>query len=121
MYLAPCSAIANVCMIIALVISYYYSSRDLPPISERNYFPVTIDRLPLFFGNAISAFEGIALVLPLENAMKKPGNFSKRLGVLNVGMVLVTTIFISFGTLGYWQYGEATQPSLTLNLPENEK
>jgi proton-coupled amino acid transporter len=52
--------------------------------------------------------------------MKTPRNFSKFLGVLNVGMVFVTAIFISFGAIGYWKYGEETEGSLTLNLPTNE-
>jgi proton-coupled amino acid transporter len=119
-YLAPCSLVANACMITGLVISYYYSSQDLPHISERNYFPPSIRTLPLFFGTAIFAFEGIALVLPLKNAMKQPKNFSMALGVLNIGMVLVSGIFISFGFMGYYKYGEDTAASLTLNLPINE-
>lgn len=117
---APCSAIANVCMITGLIISYYYSAQDLPPITERHFVPQNLHQLPLFFGTAIFAFEGIALVLPLQNAMKKPQQFSKLYGVLNVGMVIVTAIYISFGAIGYWKYGEDTEGSLTLNLPTNE-
>lgn len=74
----------------------------------------------MFFGTAMFAFEGIAVVLPLQNAMKKPKNFSSFFGVLNVGMVFVTVIYISFGAIGYWKYGEETEASLTLNLPTNE-
>ena len=107
-------------MITGLIISYYYASQDLPPITERNFTPQNLHQLPLFFGTAIFAFEGIALVLPLQNAMKNPQQFSKLYGVLNVGMVFVTGIFISFGAIGYWKYGEATEGSLTLNLPTNE-
>jgi solute carrier family 36 (proton-coupled amino acid transporter) len=107
-------------MLTGLVISYYYSSQDLPHISERNLLPPNLHSLPLFFGTAIFAFEGIAVVLPLQNAMKKPKNFSRRLGVLNVGVFFATVIYISFGAIGYWKYGEATEGSLTLNLPTNE-
>lgn len=52
--------------------------------------------------------------------MKKPQSFSKPLGVLNIGMVFVSGIFISFGAVGYWKYGEDTAASLTLNLPIEE-
>lgn len=107
-------------MITGLTISYYYSSQDLPPITTRDFIPSDFRTLPLFFGTTIFAFEGIALVLPLKNAMKEPQSFSKVFGVLNVGMVFVSGIFISFGAIGYWKYGEDTAPSLTLNLPIDE-
>jgi solute carrier family 36 (proton-coupled amino acid transporter) len=108
-------------MITGLVICYYYSAQDLPAITERNFIaPNLLHSLPLFFGTVIFAFEGISLVLPLQNAMKKPENFSAVVGVLNVGMVFVTGIYVSFGAIGYWKYGEATEGSLTLNLPTDE-
>lgn len=52
--------------------------------------------------------------------MKKPSNFSNTFGVLNVGMCLITAIFVSFGFIGYLKYGENTKGSLTLNLPEDQ-
>ena len=93
--------------------------QDLTNFRERN-FTSSLHQLPLFFGTAIFAFEGIALVLPLQNSMKIPRDFSKCFGVLNVGMVFVTFIFLSFGGIGYWKYGEDTQGSLTLNLPMDQ-
>lgn len=121
-FAAPFSGVANVCMITGLVISFYYASQDLPNLSERDFLPSDISRLPLFFGTAIFAFEGISLVLPLQNAMREPHKFSNITGVLNIGMSIVTLIFISFGMIGYWKYGEQTMGSLTLNLnsPQQE-
>jgi solute carrier family 36 (proton-coupled amino acid transporter) len=107
-------------MITGLVISFYYASQDLPNLNERDFLPSDISTLPLCFATAIFAFEGISLVLPLQNAMKEPHKFSKVTGVLNVGMTLVTIIFISFGMIGYWKYGDKTEGSLTLNLPKQE-
>lgn len=105
-------------MILGVILTVGYASQNLPEFSTRTYFK--LDTLPLYFGTAVFAFEGIALVLPLQNAMKNPESFSKPFGVLNVGMVLTTAIYIVVGTIGYWQYGEETQASLTLNLPVNE-
>lgn len=92
-----------------------FLSVDLPSISERDYV-ANIDRLPFFFGIVLFTYEGIALVLPLKNAMKKPKNFARLSGVLNVGMVIASIIYIAIGILGYWRYGEDTLGSITLNL-----
>ncbi|XP_055616742.1 proton-coupled amino acid transporter-like protein CG1139 isoform X2 [Toxorhynchites rutilus septentrionalis] len=118
-YLAWCMTLANACMILGICITAYYAVQELPPIGERPYFS-SLHQLPLYFGTAIFAFEGIALVLPLQNAMKTPTDFGRPLGVLNVGMAIVTFIFASLGFLGYLKWGDDVQSSLTLNLPKGE-
>lgn len=60
-YLAFCSGIANVCMATGIGVVFYYACQDLPHPSEREYVG-ELNNLPLFFGTAIFAFEGIALV-----------------------------------------------------------
>lgn len=115
-YLAPCSTFANICMILGIAITLYFSGQNLPSPVERNFF-ASFQQLPLFFGTAIFAFEGISLVLPLKNAMREPTNFNRPQGVLNIGMTIVTTIFITVGFIGYLKYGEDVEGSLTLNLP----
>lgn len=114
-YLAPLSTIANVCMATGVILTFYFASQDLPDITKRRYVG-ELKTLPLFFGTAIFAFEGIALVLPLKNAMKKPKLFSRPSGVLNVGMVFVASLFICVGFMSYWQWGEGIRGSVTLNL-----
>lgn len=48
--------------------------------------------------------------------MKEPQHFAKPLGVLNVGMSIVTVLFTTLGFLAYLQYGDNIQGSVTLNL-----
>lgn len=48
--------------------------------------------------------------------MKKPKNFDKPAGVLNVGMVIVGAMFVVLGFLAYLKYGDDIQGSVTLNL-----
>lgn len=48
--------------------------------------------------------------------MKKPKNFDRPLGVLNVGMVIVGAMFVVIGFLAYLKYGDAIEGSVTLNL-----
>jgi proton-coupled amino acid transporter len=106
-------------MIVGIILTVGYATQDLPPFESRKAF-ASFETLPLYFGTALFAFEGIALVLPLQNSMKDPRNFSRPLGVLNVGMVFVSSIYIIVGLIGYWKYGEETQGSLTLNLPTED-
>jgi proton-coupled amino acid transporter len=59
--LMPVSLTANVIMWIGIVLILYFSSIDLPPITDRDLVPYA-DRLPLFFGIVLFAFEGIPFV-----------------------------------------------------------
>ncbi|XP_043465241.1 proton-coupled amino acid transporter 1 isoform X2 [Leptopilina heterotoma] len=114
-YLVPVSSVANFLVLSGYMATMYIMSHDLPPISERRYV-ADWKAIPLFFGTVIYSFEGITLVLPLKNEMKKPRNFNKTLGVLNVGMVFVGVMFVSMGFLGYLKYGDTVKGSVTLNL-----
>ncbi|XP_053486957.1 proton-coupled amino acid transporter 1 isoform X1 [Ictalurus furcatus] len=113
-FLTPFSFMANVVMSASLVLIYYYCLTHIP-------HPINLPLVgkpgdyPLFFGTAIFAFEGIGVVLPLENKMHKPQNFSK---VLYLGMGIVTMLYISLGTIGYICFGARIGGSITLNLPD---
>lgn len=56
----------------------------------------------------------------MKNAMKKPKKFSRPVGVLNIGMVFIASLFIVVGFASYWQWGELVKGSVTVNLPETE-
>jgi solute carrier family 36 (proton-coupled amino acid transporter) len=117
---APFSGVANLCMFFGITVTFWYSAHDLPSLSERRLVTSSLHELPLFFGTAIYLFEGIGLVLPLKNSMKNPRMFSNSYGVLNVGMIFLTTLFTLLGFVGYWKYGEDVESSLTLNLPPDK-
>lgn len=118
-YLTPVSLIASVLTVAGLAISFSYMLHDLPDVHTVN--PVASwATLPLYFGTAIYAFEGIGVVLPLENNMRTPEDFGGMTGVLNTGMVIVACLYTSVGFFGYLKYGESVKGSITLNLPPGD-
>ena len=60
------------------------------------------------------SFEGQALVLPMENAMKKKSQILGPIGVLSQGMTIVTVAYTSMAFLGFSTYGASAVCSLQL-------
>ena len=116
-YLSPVSMLANILQFTGLGITFYYLFQDLPSFQERKYV-ASVSQFPLYFGTAIYAFEGIGIVLPLENQMRTPEAMKGWNGVLNTAMTIVACLYIAVGFYGYLKYGEDVTGSITLNLPD---
>jgi len=112
-YLAPFSAVANAATFVSLFIMFGALLVNLP---EPGIYPkfAGVKTLPAYFGMIVFAFEGIGVVLPLENSMKNAKDFPF---ILNVGMTSIILLYIVFGGIGYMKYGDAIEDSITLNLP----
>ncbi|KAK8730976.1 hypothetical protein OTU49_007729 [Cherax quadricarinatus] len=119
-YLAPVSMVAGAAQVMGITICLYYMLKDLPHIQEHVPAFAGWSTLPLYFGSAIYAFEGIGLVLPLENKMRTPRVFRGFTGVLNTAMLIVVCLYACFGFFGYLRYGSTIQGSITLNLPAGD-
>lgn len=117
-HLAIASTCANLLQTLGMLIIFWNLLQDLPATSSR---PASVDisLLPLYFGTAIYAFEGIGIVLPIKKEMQEPKAFGGAVGVLNTGMVIVACLYTGMGFFGYLKYGEGVAGSITLNLPQN--
>eukprot|EP00095_Tigriopus_kingsejongensis_P012186 maker-scaffold521_size146803-snap-gene-0.10 protein:Tk12186 transcript:maker-scaffold521_size146803-snap-gene-0.10-mRNA-1 annotation:"proton-coupled amino acid transporter 4" len=116
-YLSPFSVVANIFQFVGLGIIFYYIFREPLPHSASLPWVANVSRLPLFFGTAIFAIEGISVVLPIENQMKYPKEMLGWNGVLNTSMSMVGLLYVAMGFYGYLKYGEEIESSITLNLP----
>lgn len=111
--------VADVFILLGLVYLYYY---DFLTIAQqggiadvKSFNPST---WTLFIGTAIFTYEGIGLIIPIQESMKQPHRFP---GVLAGVMVIITIIFLSAGALSYAAYGSATKTVVILNLPQDDK
>ncbi|KAF5270107.1 hypothetical protein FQA39_LY08519 [Lamprigera yunnana] len=118
-HLVPYSFLANVFMVTCFAITLYYLFMDIPDPSRLPMFS-SIGQLPLFFSTVIFAMEGIGVVMPVENSMKKPQHFLGCPGVLNGAMSIVVILYSIIGFFGYLKYGDETEATITLNFPVTE-
>ncbi|GAV81554.1 Aa_trans domain-containing protein [Cephalotus follicularis] len=64
-------------------------------------------------GVAVYAFEGAAMILPLESEAEDKEKFGKVLGWC---MALISSLYGGFGVLGYFAFGEDTNDIITTNF-----
>ncbi|EED15234.1 amino acid transporter, putative [Talaromyces stipitatus ATCC 10500] len=111
--------VADVFIMLGLIYLYYY---DISTIIDQNGVSDIIAFNPnswtLFIGTAIFTYEGVGLIIPIQESMKQPKKFP---GVLAAVMIIITVIFLSAGAVSYAAYGSATKTVVLLNLPQDDK
>lgn len=113
------STVANFLCISGLIMVFVQLFRDMPSIESVPAIEPDYTKWPIFLATTIYAFEGIGIMLPLENKMKNPQAFLPWNGVLNTAMFIVSCLYIAMGFFGYLKFGKDCLGSITLNLPPN--
>ncbi|KAK1829674.1 transmembrane amino acid transporter protein-domain-containing protein [Podospora conica] len=110
--------IADAFILIGLAYLFYYDIFTLSTqgLSDIIYF--NKDDWTLFIGTAIFTFEGIGLIIPIQESMRHPEKFPKVMGLV---MVIITTLFVVMGAVSYAAYGSKTETVVLLNLPQDDK
>jgi solute carrier family 36 (proton-coupled amino acid transporter) len=111
--------VADVFILVGLAYLYYY---DILTILRQHGVADIVNFNPtdwtLFIGTAIFTFEGIGLIIPIQESMKNPKQFPSVLGLV---MIIITIVFLSMGALSYAAYGSAIETVVILNLPQDDK
>ncbi|CAH2062921.1 unnamed protein product, partial [Iphiclides podalirius] len=118
-WLAPFSLLANILLVATFAICLYYIFKDEITFSDKKIIG-NASRFPVFLSTVIFAMEGMGVVMPVENAMKKPEHFLGCRGVLVIAMTLIMLLYTTLGLFGYFRYGDSLRGSITLNLPIDE-
>ncbi|ODQ81320.1 hypothetical protein BABINDRAFT_160681 [Babjeviella inositovora NRRL Y-12698] len=71
----------------------------------------------MFIGVASLSYEGASLMIPIQQSMEKPHQFTQ---VLFFTMMAITMLFMYIGFSGYGAYGADTKTIIILNLPQDE-
>lgn len=110
--------VADAFILIGLAYLLYYDILTLNAEGLSDIIMFNQKDWTLFIGTAIFTFEGIGLIIPIQESMRHPEKFPK---VLFVVMVIITILFTGMGAVSYAAYGSKTETVVLLNLPQDNK
>jgi proton-coupled amino acid transporter len=110
--------IADAFIVIGLAYLFYYDILTLNTHGLADIIMFNQKDWTLFIGTAIFTFEGIGLIIPIQESMRQPQKFPK---VMFAVMVIITTLFTVMGAVSYAAYGSKTETVVLLNLPQDDK
>lgn len=96
-------------LLVVLTIDLSYMNLDQDYIEPMG----VVSAIPFFFGVASYCFEGVGMVLPLENSMRNKDNF---MPILVSTVIIITSLYAMFGVCGYLAFGDETEAVITLNV-----
>lgn len=111
---------ANIFIFVGLVTILYYTFYEFLVLNkgttgEGIHYFFNQSEFSLFIGVAIFAFEGVGLIIPIQESMIYPEHFPK---VLFLVVATISSIFIFIGGIGYLTFGRRVQTVVILNLPQ---
>lgn len=115
--LSGTALLADLFILLGIMYVYYYAGYYVMTNGIATDTMLTFNRVDwsLFIGTAIFTFEGIGLLIPIQESMKHPEHFQPSLLAV---MTLVAFIFISSGLLCYSAFGSSVETVVLLNFPQ---
>ncbi|KAF9881147.1 transmembrane amino acid transporter [Colletotrichum karsti] len=110
--------IADAFILLGLAYLLYYDIFTLSTSGLADIVYFNRNDWTLFIGTAIFTFEGIGLIIPIQESMKNPSKFPR---VMFAVMIIISVLFIGMGAISYAAYGSKTETVVLLNLPQDSK
>lgn len=110
--------IADAFILIGLAYLFYYDVITLAADGIADIIMFNDQSWTLFIGTAIFTFEGIGLIIPIQESMKHPEKFPR---VLFLVMIIISVLFVTMGAVSYAAYGSKTETVVLLNLPQENR
>ncbi|KAK1967197.1 transmembrane amino acid transporter [Colletotrichum sublineola] len=110
--------IADAFILLGLAYLLYYDILTLSTNGLADIILFNRNDWTLFIGTAIFTFEGIGLIIPIQESMKNPKKFP---GVMLAVMIIISVVFIGMGAISYAAYGSKTETVVLLNMPQDNK
>ena len=110
--------VADAFILVGLVYLAAFDIRTLATNGPADIIAFNASTWTLFIGTAIFTFEGVGLIIPIQESMKDPTKFPP---VLAGVMIAITMLFMGMGALSYAAFGSSTQTVVLLNLPQDSK
>ncbi|KAK9457189.1 transmembrane amino acid transporter protein-domain-containing protein [Dipodascopsis uninucleata] len=110
--------IADFFILLGLAYVYFWDGRVLIERGVQDVAMFNRNDWTLFIGTAIFTFEGIGLVIPIHESMKKPSQFYSAIGIV---MVIITFVYICMGVMSYAAYGSNVETVVILNMPQDNR
>lgn len=117
--LGVCALVADVFIFLGLL--YIYGQSAVKLVSDGPSEKVSVfkpDTWTLFIGTAVFTYEGIGLLIPIQESMREPEKFNRLLVLV---MFIVTLVFTSIASIAYLSYGDDIHTIILMDFPRNSK
>eukprot|EP01062_Namystynia_karyoxenos_P044111 TRINITY_DN3236_c0_g1_i2.p1 TRINITY_DN3236_c0_g1~~TRINITY_DN3236_c0_g1_i2.p1 ORF type:complete len:595 (+),score=187.50 TRINITY_DN3236_c0_g1_i2:87-1787(+) len=104
---------ADVFLIAGLGLILYSAWARIAEEGPRPHDQLLLGGAGMYFGTAVTSFEGIAVMLPVADAMRNPGHFDK---VLALALGCCMFLYGTIGASGYLAYGEKVRPNVLVSI-----
>ncbi|EPY52819.1 vacuolar amino acid efflux transporter Avt3 [Schizosaccharomyces cryophilus OY26] len=114
--LSATALIADAFILLGILYLYFWDVFTLATKGVADVVLFNKTDFSLFIGVAIFTYEGICLILPIQEQMASPKNLPK---LLTGVMLAISLLFISIGFLSYAAFGSKVQTVVILNMPQS--